>query len=42
MVVVDDIFMSDEMRRAWEAIRARPGLDLVHTLRRVGIVVASE
>ena len=42
VVVVDDIFMSDEMRRAWEAIQTRPGFDLVHTLRRVGIVVASE
>jgi predicted O-methyltransferase YrrM len=42
VVVVDDIFMSDEMRRAWQAIQARPGLDLVHTLRRVGIVAARQ
>ena len=31
---------AEEMRRAWEAIQARPGLALVHTLRRIGIVVA--
>jgi Methyltransferase domain len=42
VVVVDDIFMSDEMRRVWQAIQARPGVDLVHTLRRVGIVVARQ
>jgi predicted kinase len=30
VVVVDDIFLSDEMRRAGETIQARPGVDLVY------------
>jgi hypothetical protein len=42
VVVVDDILMSDEMRRAWETIQGRHALDLALTLRRVGIVVVSE
>jgi predicted O-methyltransferase YrrM len=39
VVVVDDIFMDDEMRRAWDVIRARPGNAQTITLRRLGIVV---
>ena len=42
VVVVDDILMSDEMRRAWETIQGRRALDLALTLRRIGIVVVSE
>lgn len=40
VVVVDDIFMDEEMRRAWETIKARPCSELTLTMRRLGIVVA--
>jgi len=40
VVVVDDIFMDAEMRRAWETIKGRPGNALTLTMRRLGLVVA--
>jgi Methyltransferase domain len=42
VVVVDDIFMTEEMRRAWRTIQGRPGVGLDLTLRRLGIVVVGE
>ncbi len=39
VVVVDDIRMDAEMRRAWETIRERPGNLRTFSLRRLGLVV---
>ena len=41
VVVVDDIFMTAEMRRAWRTIQSRPGVELDLTLRRLGIVIVA-
>ena len=41
VVVVDDIFLSEGMRRAWETIRGWPGHEFTITLRRLGIVAVS-
>ncbi len=38
LVAIDDILSSDEMRRAWETICARPGNSLALNLRRLGFI----
>jgi predicted O-methyltransferase YrrM len=42
VAVVDDIFMTEEMRRAWATIAGRPCVDAHLTLRRLGIVVIDD
>lgn len=41
IVVFDDIAQTEEMRRAWRTVIARPGVSLAVPLRRVGVVSAS-
>lgn len=40
-VVVDDILWSDEMRRAWDTIKARQGVSAAVHLGRMGVVVTA-
>lgn len=42
LVAIDDILSTEEMRRAWETIRKRPGNALTLNLRRLGIVCVQD
>ncbi len=41
VVVLDDVAWTQEMRRAWPAIKNRPGVEAAVTLKRLGIVIAA-